>query len=282
MNLRVFTAQYNYNGEERLDTTVKTGANFLAPTWDIVMGHKSGQMSDEEYTQRYLHMLNVSMQNNPDLWVALLRRRKVVLICFCGTAKCFCHRYALALFLEKLGAKYVGEINTRTNVLIPRDRFLNTVLNADTQEMIRSFVPEKKSERPLTTSLRPMVVDPLAINTIQSSTCRDCKDNRAARAWTPRGNVHFQIVEHTKSDEELKSRNIACCANTVEDGAVTYDCPIFKGLIDAYRAGVTSQGTNINPCKNCTEHVDNGGNCFGDRCPDGRFPIIPGAGLVKV
>jgi hypothetical protein len=278
--LKVFTAQYGYNGEERLDTTVKTGANWLAPTWDIVMGHKNFKINDEQYTEQYLQMLNLSMERNPDAWIGLLRRRKVVLVCYCGAARCFCHRYVLALVLEKLGAQYMGEMNVRTNVLIPRSRFLDTVINQATRNMIDAFEFKKKSE-PSMTSSRKMIVDPLTINTIQSSTCRDCRDNRQARAWTQRGNVSFQIVGKSEEDEELNSRNFACCSHKVDAGEVVYECPIFSKLIEGYFAGVTSQGTNMDPCKNCTEHVDNGGRCFGDRCPDGIFNIQQGAGLVK-
>lgn len=292
--LRVFTAQYDYNREERVDTTVKTahkeGYGFLMPSWEIVLGHKGGKISDEEYTQQYLHMLDVSMQQNPEQWIALLRRRKVVLVCFCGR-ECFCHRHILALWLTKLGARYMGEFNNKTGVLIPADRHMPKCLNAGTQQMIKDYEPAKKSDTASTMSsamsgsegqtTRKMVVDPLTVNTVQSSICRNCRDNRTAMAWTPKGNI-TQSLYSEQVDEELNSRTLNCCSMQFDENAVpTYKCPIFQQLIDGYFAGVTSQGTNINPCKHCTDFVDNGGKCFGDRCKDGPFPIKEGAGLVK-
>lgn len=285
--LRVFTAQYGYNGEERMDTTVKTGANWLAPTWDIVLGHKKGKITDEEYTKQYLRMLDHSLQTHPEQWISLLRRRKVVLVCFCGR-ECFCHRHVLAMWLVKLGARYMGEFNNRTGVLIPGDRHLPRCLNEGTQSMIGSYEITKKSDTPSTISMtsgsgeRKMVVDPLTVNSVQSSICRLCRDNRMAMAWTPKGGTVRAELYDDVEDDELGSRNMACCSMKFDENASPmYKCPIFTQLIDGYFAGVTSQGTNINPCKHCTEWVDNGGKCFGDRCKDGPFPIKEGAGLVK-
>ncbi len=281
-NLRVFTAAFAYKGEERLDTTVKTGVSFLAPTWEIVMGHKQGKITDEQYTEQYLRMMDKSMQDYPDEWIALLRRRKVVLICYCGR-ECFCHRHLLALWLEKMGAKYIGEINTNTNVTIPADRHMHKCLNEGTQEMVRAYEPKKKSDPvSMTSSARKMIVDPLAINTIQSSTCRQCRENRKAIARTQTGNITFHMVEAHGVDTELKSSNLSCCSMDLNTELLAeYKCPIFSQLIEGYFAGVTSQGTNLNPCKNCIESVDNGGTCFGDRCTEGPFPILEGAGLVR-
>jgi hypothetical protein len=126
-----------------------------------------------------------------------------------------------------------------------------------------------------------MVVDPLMINTMQSQTCRDCRDNREARAWAAGKTVSYQIVESSRVDDELGSKNFACCSHTMTQGEVKYTCPVFPKLIEGYNAGLTSQGTNLNPCKHCVEHMDNGGRCIGDRCPDGTFDIKEGAGIIR-
>lgn len=286
--LRVFTAQYGYSGEERMDTTVKTGETFVAPSWDIVLGHKKGKYTDEQYTEQYLAMLDMSMHLYPDQWIALLRRRKVVLVCFCGR-ECFCHRHILAMWLEKLGARYMGEFNNKTGVLIPAMRHLPLSLNEGTRAMIVGHEIKKKSELTSTISTtdgsaettRKMVVDPLTVNSVQSSICRLCRDNRTAAAGFGKQRVVVELGTE-EEDDALGTRNLACCSMKFDDNMVAqYKCPMFVQLIDGYNAGVTSAGTNLNPCKHCVEYVDNHGKCFGDRCKDGPFPIIEGAGLVK-
>lgn len=172
---------------------------------------------------------------------------------------------------------------TLGHFLVKMGAFLNNeeaVLTSEMVQMIADF-EITKHQAPAKPE-REMVVDPLAVNTVQSSTCTLCRQNRTASAWTPQGYTTYTIVEDKQVDPELGSRNQSCCAHSYDaEGKVNYVCPIFQYLINGYKAGVTSQGTNLNPCKNCTEHVDNGGTCFGDRCPDGVFDIKPGAGLVK-
>ena len=54
------TAQLNYDGPDKLNTTVKSGIKAFAPTWDMVMGHKQGKISDEEYTKLYYALMRES------------------------------------------------------------------------------------------------------------------------------------------------------------------------------------------------------------------------------
>ena len=105
----IYTSQYAYKGDDRIDTTVKTSDGVFAPTWDIVMGHKRGNLSDKEYTEVYLDLMRASYQKNPEAWNAILKRERVTLVCFCKAGN-FCHRVLLAKLFEKLGATYAGEI----------------------------------------------------------------------------------------------------------------------------------------------------------------------------
>jgi uncharacterized protein YeaO (DUF488 family) len=107
--MKVYTSQYNYNGDNRLDITVKTGWNVFAPTWDMVMNYKDGKISQEEYTKQYYDKMRISYANRRDDWNWLLRQEEVVLVCFCKAGD-FCHRLLLADILVKLGAEYLGEI----------------------------------------------------------------------------------------------------------------------------------------------------------------------------
>lgn len=68
----------------------------LAPTWDIVMGVKSGEIDDKRYTEEYLKIL------------AKLDPQKVVddlgdgtiMLCY-ESPKDFCHRHIVAHWLNK-------------------------------------------------------------------------------------------------------------------------------------------------------------------------------------
>lgn len=108
--LEVYTAMNSYRGEDRLNITVKSGDKTFAPEWDMVMGHKRGDLSDEEYTNKYVELMKKSLKENPEKWKNLMNKEKVVLTCYCKEGK-FCHRILLAKMLEKSGAKYMGEIS---------------------------------------------------------------------------------------------------------------------------------------------------------------------------
>lgn len=279
MTLRIYTAQMAYNGPHKHDTTVKTKTSCFAPTWDIVLDHKNGKITDEQYTEAFLSLLLDSLNGQKTKWLNVLKQKEIVLTCFCGRGK-FCHRYLVALFLEKFGAKYMGEYNTNTGSLIHANRYLPSVLNEATIAMVRGFEIPRESEAPKS-DFSGMVVDPLTISGAQSSVCRQCKENRKAQAWTQRGTVQFGIVPSQGEDAELASKNFACCSHDVVEGKVEYHCPLFKELVFGYKVGLTSRGANLDPCKNCIMYIDNGGTCFGDRCPDGSFPIKEGSGITR-
>jgi len=86
-----------------VDTTVKSapksGYGFLAPSWDIVMGVKSGEITEEEYTNTYIRMLDYSVVANADKWRELLALPRFAFACFCSSGK-FCHRHLLASYFQ--------------------------------------------------------------------------------------------------------------------------------------------------------------------------------------
>lgn len=106
--VKIYTAQYKYNGIDRVDITVKTSDKVFAPTWNIVIGHKRGYISDEEYFHEYRNLMLHSYKINKPKWEKLLLQNEITLVCFCESGK-FCHRLILAEFLVKLGAEYIGE-----------------------------------------------------------------------------------------------------------------------------------------------------------------------------
>lgn len=84
-------------GIELIDTTVKSGDSRLAPTWEIVMGIKSGKITEEEYTEIYKRMMRTSFQQHTEFWKALLSKEAIAVGCYCGKGK-FCHRHILVEF----------------------------------------------------------------------------------------------------------------------------------------------------------------------------------------
>lgn len=132
----VFTSRISYRGPERLDITVKSGTGLgriLAPTWDMVLGVKAGYgdqrwqekavqpMTETAYTERYYALLRKRYRENPDGFIELLRRDRVVLCCYCR-ADAFCHRHLAVDILEKIaqakGIPFIrgGELSIVTKV----------------------------------------------------------------------------------------------------------------------------------------------------------------------
>jgi uncharacterized protein YeaO (DUF488 family) len=109
MGLKVYTSNVKYKGNDRLDITVRTGDLDFAPTWDMVMGHKNGTLSDEEYTERYMNILRVSFSNVHQKWVDIMEMEEITLVCYCKSGK-FCHRKILAEVFSKFkDVEYIGE-----------------------------------------------------------------------------------------------------------------------------------------------------------------------------
>lgn len=88
-----------------MDTTVKSGYNLFAPTWDMVLAHKRGPedgMTDEEYSKLYREMLVRSWKTRRKEWMNFLEDDDVyALACYCKAGN-FCHRHLLIRFLEQL------------------------------------------------------------------------------------------------------------------------------------------------------------------------------------
>lgn len=87
-----------------LDITVKSGHPAFAPTWDMVMGVKSGTLSETEYTIQYNALMRKSMEVNRKVWVEVLKQPAVAFMCYCGHNK-FCHRHLLAARFIEFGLK---------------------------------------------------------------------------------------------------------------------------------------------------------------------------------
>lgn len=92
-----------------IDVTVRgqdTYGRHFAPTWALVLDHKAGRITNEEYAARYLKLLEDRYNDDP--WtrtaVAYLhqygrsRNDRAVLLCYCRDGV-FCHTHLLMKWL---------------------------------------------------------------------------------------------------------------------------------------------------------------------------------------
>lgn len=110
-------------GFRLMDTTVKSGYSIMAPTWDLVLGHKAMTISDDEYAKQYRDLLIHSWRTQRQKWMDFLNddNEYYALACYCryrnedGSVK-FCHRHLLVKFIKKLAGQlnlpfeYYGEL----------------------------------------------------------------------------------------------------------------------------------------------------------------------------
>lgn len=90
-----------------LDTTVKSGIAFFAPTWDMVMSYKKGVITEEQYIDRYRQALNGRHRDNPAYLTNYLPEEgDLALGCYCKPGE-FCHRHLLKYALQNWG-KYTN------------------------------------------------------------------------------------------------------------------------------------------------------------------------------
>lgn len=81
------------------DTTIKSGHKNVRPTWEIVLGSKGGTITPQQYTDKYLAILDKSLKCNHDWWIDLLHQQKLVLGCYCKP-NMFCHRHLLKAVIK--------------------------------------------------------------------------------------------------------------------------------------------------------------------------------------
>lgn len=83
---------------------------FLAPHWSDVRAFKYGAMSEEEYTRRYLHKLEVESDLNPQD-VADALPDGAILLCYERPNE-FCHRHVFAEWLRQADGIRIEEWKT--------------------------------------------------------------------------------------------------------------------------------------------------------------------------
>ena len=85
-------------GVKGVDVTVKSAsgkARAFAPTWDMVMGYKRGEIGEAEYTRRYLALLDkVPVETWRWLYSQAAEGGGVTVLCYCRDGW-FCHSHLL-------------------------------------------------------------------------------------------------------------------------------------------------------------------------------------------
>lgn len=117
MRAEVWTARVSSRDPDRFDITRGSGGaqgDPFAPSWAILRPAKRMLAEDTAagwawYEPRYMAEMRTSYATNPADWATLLRRSRVVLVCYC-TDSARCHRTLLAGILGKLGADVRGEV----------------------------------------------------------------------------------------------------------------------------------------------------------------------------
>ncbi|AXH70754.1 hypothetical protein [Vibrio phage BONAISHI] len=111
-------AKYRLCGKvnaEFLDTTIKTGVYAFAPNWDMVLAHKAGTMSDDEYVELFKIRMIESQKTYPEIWSALAHVDTLAIGCYCKAGK-FCHRLLLIDYFKtyceenEIPFEYMGEL----------------------------------------------------------------------------------------------------------------------------------------------------------------------------
>ena len=88
-----------------LDITVKSAggwARAFTPTWPMVMGYKQGTISDQEYTQAYLKIIERAQLTIVSELVQYGRAMgdRVTFLCYCKDGA-FCHTHILIEYLTR-------------------------------------------------------------------------------------------------------------------------------------------------------------------------------------
>lgn len=111
--MKLYTAQFRYNGGDRIDITSRTShplGKLFAPPWSLVSNYNNGRITDDEYTDEYSDILIRSIASSPAVWVRFIALEMATLVCYCKVGN-FCHRIVAAHFCLTMTptVRYIGE-----------------------------------------------------------------------------------------------------------------------------------------------------------------------------
>lgn len=88
------------NGPYGIDITAKSAsgpARYFAPTWDMVMGSKRGQLTWDDYTERYIAILDGVPEFAWKWLKAQANNGVLTVLCYCPDGK-QCHTHLLIAY----------------------------------------------------------------------------------------------------------------------------------------------------------------------------------------
>jgi uncharacterized protein YeaO (DUF488 family) len=106
----ICTGRINVKDPDALDVTAKSASTeegkVLSPPWSLVNELKSGAIDWNTYCHHYLQQLRVRYSADPNPFMNILRRDRVVLTCYCSHVEDTqqCHRYLARDVLKKIAA----------------------------------------------------------------------------------------------------------------------------------------------------------------------------------
>lgn len=93
-----------------LDVTFKSGDKRFAPDADLLYRYKDGTVSDEQYTERYIELMDTRYAEDPGMLSVITEHESLCLMCYCAPGQ-FCHRHLLTKWLaQHIKVSYRGEI----------------------------------------------------------------------------------------------------------------------------------------------------------------------------
>lgn len=98
-----------------IDTTLKSGIKWLAPTPELLYPYKAGQISDQGYIDVFYNLMRERYKEDKQRFIEFLSQEEICIACYCTAGK-FCHRHLLVDIFRKLCVEfnipftYKGEI----------------------------------------------------------------------------------------------------------------------------------------------------------------------------
>ncbi len=111
-NLKVYTADSSYDGDDCFDVSMQGGHYVLTPPKHLLMDYKFGKISQDDFQKEYFSFLENSYVQNQHTWDNFLDKKKIILVCSCNADDKTCHRHFLIKFLKKFGVVYKGKLKT--------------------------------------------------------------------------------------------------------------------------------------------------------------------------
>ena len=108
--LKVYTADFGYDGDDSFDVSLQGGHYVLTPPKHLLMDYKFGRIHQDVFQNDYFSFLENSYVQNQHTWDDLLDKKKIILVCSCNVDDKTCHRYFLIKFLRKFGVVYKGKL----------------------------------------------------------------------------------------------------------------------------------------------------------------------------